>query len=421
MKTLAVLGGGSVWTPCLLRELATQQPEGGMEVRLQGPREEHLREVALFSNDDVRGTLRITWTPVLEDAVDGASVVLNQARIGGWKARQQDEDIAVMLGGVGDESLGLGGLRAAMRTLPFIERAASVLRRLAPTAWLLNMTNPSDIVARAWRVAGVRNVMSVCEQPILLAQEMARLAGDAEAYARFGFAGMSHVGWLFPPPDLSLDGLLAARRDLSPWIREWGAIPSPWRMIIEDAPGLARRQRCAPSRRAQQVAGLARRMRSAIRRRAATRYWALLEQRPPRWYRSVVVPAIVALLGGEPAPLIVGLSHQDQLPGLDPEVVVETWTQVDAAGARLLRLDGNARCRADVLRFGASRGLAYAAIHCPEPPALARYASSDPFAPPPGVWHEWLRGLEPRSGGPERMSLRGRDLSASWEAHSKWS
>jgi 6-phospho-beta-glucosidase len=393
-----------------------QQPEG-LEVRLQGPREEHLREVALFANDDVRGTLRVTWTPVLEDAVDGASIVLNQARIGGWRARQQDEDVAVTLGGVGDESLGLGGLRAVMRTLPFIERAASVLRRLAPAAWLLNLTNPSDLVARVWRGAGVRNVMSVCEQPILLAQEMARLAGDAEASTRFGFAGMSHVGWLFPPPDLNLNGLLAARPDLIPWVREWGAIPSPWRMIVEDAPGLARRQRRAPSRRAQQLASLARRLRSAIRRQAAAQYWDLLEQRPPRWYRSVVSPAILALLGGEPARLIVGLPHGDQLPGLDPEVVIETWTQVDAVGARPETLDGKARCRADVLSFGASRDLACAAIHCPEPLTLAQYASSDPFAPPPGAWHEWLRGLEPRSRGPERMSRRSRDVSASGEAH----
>lgn len=370
-----------------------QPLEGGMEVRLQGPREEHLREVALFAKDYVGGVLRMTWTPVLEDAVDGASVVLNQARIGGLRARQQDEDVAVMLGGVGDESLGLGGLRAAMRTLPFIERAASALGRLAPTAWLLNLTNPSDLVSRAWRVAGIRNVMSVCEQPILLAQEMAHLAGDTAADARFGFAGMTHIGWLFPPPDLSLNGLLAARPDLVPWIREWGAIPSPWRMLLEDAPSLARRQRDAPSLRSQQVARLAQRMRSAIRRRATAQYWALLEQRPPRWYRSVVLPAIVALLGGQPARIIVGLSHQDQLPGLDPEVVIETWTQVDAAGARQERLDGNARCRADVLRFGASRNLAYAAIRCPKPAALSQYANSDPFAPPPGVWYEWLRGL----------------------------
>ena len=116
-------------------------------------------------------------------------------------------------------------------------------------------------------------------------------------------------------------------------------------------------------------------------------------------FEFVAAPAIVALLGGKPARLIVGLPHGGHLPGLDPEVVIEAWTQVDAAGARPETFDGNARCRADILRFGASRGLAYAAIRSPEPLTLTQYAGSDPFAPPPGAWHEWLRGLEPRTEG----------------------
>jgi alpha-galactosidase/6-phospho-beta-glucosidase family protein len=119
-KVIAVLGGGSVWTPHLLERLAELPLTMDLQLRIQGPTESHLQEVVAFTRRLIGDRFDIKVTVALQEAIADASIILNQARIGGWSARLNDEVFPVQLGMVGDESLGLGGLRAAIRTWPFI-------------------------------------------------------------------------------------------------------------------------------------------------------------------------------------------------------------------------------------------------------------------------------------------------------------
>lgn len=377
---IVVLGGGSVWTPYLLQELAPLAMPG-LEVRLQGPTEEHLQEVAAFSLHQLGDALDVAAYPRLEEALLGARIVIHQTRVGGWAARLADETLPVSLGAVGDESQGLGGLRAAIRCHPFVVQTARQLARLAPEAWLLNLSNPSDLVSRAWRQAGCRRVISLCDHPQGLMEEMATAARAPQTEERFGFLGLNHLGWLIPPRDFPLRRWVAEDPELAAWTESWGAVPTPWRRHLANPQPLLSRQSDTPGERALCLTGLVRQLRRAIRLHDGPGYTDLVQRRSPVWYSKMVVPAVRALLGLATARLIVGLPNRGRLPGLEDDVQLESWATLDAAGVHPESLPPNARCREDIARLGATRALAFAALLDPSPPTLRPYLSSEAFVP----------------------------------------
>ncbi len=68
----------------------------------------------------------------LDAAIDGASFVLFQIRVGGQAARLRDETVPLRCGCIGQETTGAGGFAKAMRTVPVIlelaERVADARR-----------------------------------------------------------------------------------------------------------------------------------------------------------------------------------------------------------------------------------------------------------------------------------------------------
>src|SRR6202012_540178 len=88
------------------------------------------------------GNLRVREATSLEDAVDGASVVMNSIRVGGIKARAHDERTAIANGYPGQETTGPGGVAMALRTVSIAVEQARAVERLSPKAWLINFTNP---------------------------------------------------------------------------------------------------------------------------------------------------------------------------------------------------------------------------------------------------------------------------------------
>jgi 6-phospho-beta-glucosidase len=391
--TLTVLGAGSVWTPHLLEKLAELPPDAGLRIRLQGPTESHLHQNAAFFRRSGQRHLKINVTADLNAALDGATIIINQARIGGWAARFDDETLPLRLGAVGDESLGLGGLRAAKRSLPFVVKLSHKIRRKAPDAWLLNLSNPCDLLASAFRRAGLNRVLGICDHPQMAAREMASLAGRPEDAYRFGFIGMTHVGWLQPPPELDLRPLLAQRPELGAWRQKWGLLPTGWRIHLSKPEALVRKQQSAPGQRVRQLTGLGQKLRSSIQRQDGVNYHFLLAQRTPSWYSEVVIPAIRGIVGLGPARLVAGLPNDGRLPGLDPQVQVETWTGLHRDDVLPEPLPQALRCLEDVSEIGRIRALAFDAIYSEDSDALARYVNADPLARPVLDHHDWQARL----------------------------
>jgi len=378
-RVLTVLGGGSVWTPYLIQQLAMNTCINNWQIRLLGTDFSHLNEVMAFSRRFIEDTPEIQVTVDVAEAVYGASIILNQVRIGGWAARLDDETFPVQMGGIGDESLGAGGLRAFIRTWPFVRKVSRIILQYAPDAWMLNLTNPSDLISRAWYKSGCHRIISLCDYPQTLAHEMAELAERPEASIDFGFIGITHVGWLIPPPGLDLRPLLEKHPELRSWESEWGALPTLWRMRMDNQSSLVDEHQLNPGVRSRQLIKLVELMRDAIRSKEQEKYCLLLEKRKLPWYSEVVVPTIRALQGGARERLIVGLPNNGRLPGVADDVFWENWAVIDRDFVNPEPITENARCRQDIVYYSDCRDSAFEVIMNLNRPSLTSFARSDPF------------------------------------------
>src|SRR5881275_429796 len=204
---LAVIGGGSTYTPELVAGLAREQE------RLD------LRELVLHDIDperrEVVGGLagrmldaagydgRLSVTDDLERALDGASFVLVQLRVGGQAARLTDETIPLACGCIGQETTGAGGLGKALRTVPVVLEIAGRVRELASDdAWIVDFTNPVGIVMRGLLDTGHRAV-GLCNVAIGLQRFAARLLDADPQRIVVDQVGLNHLTWVRA---LRLDG-----------------------------------------------------------------------------------------------------------------------------------------------------------------------------------------------------------------------
>src|SRR5262245_21905628 len=141
---LAVLGGSAVSTPQLATALADEGVS--IHVALAGRAPEKLDLVAEAFRRAADGTLEVSAHTDPASALEGADLVLIQVRIGGLESRSFDERYARDLGIPGEETVGPGGFALAWRTLPALAELFEVCREVAPTASVVNLSNPAGMV-----------------------------------------------------------------------------------------------------------------------------------------------------------------------------------------------------------------------------------------------------------------------------------
>src|SRR5205085_1341971 len=197
---LAVIGGGSTYTPELVAGLARERE--GLELRelvlhdIDAERREIVGGLAgrMLSAGGYDGDLSVTDD--LERALDGASFVLIQLRVGGQTARLTDETIPLACGCIGQETTGAGGLGKALRTVPVVLEIAERVRELAAEdAWIVDFTNPVGIVVRGLLDAGHRAV-GLCNVAIGLQRFLAGTLDVAPSRVAVDQVGLNHLTWV---------------------------------------------------------------------------------------------------------------------------------------------------------------------------------------------------------------------------------
>src|SRR5438045_7788416 len=197
---LAVIGGGSTYTPELVAGLARERDRLDLRELVLQDIDPERREVVgglagrMLDAAGYEGELAVTDD--LDRALDGASFVLIQLRVGGRAARLSDETIPLACGCIGQETTGAGGLGKALRTVPVVLEIAERVRELAaPEAWIVDFTNPVGIVVRGLLDAGHRAV-GLCNVAIGFQRAIAPLLGVAPDRVLIDQVGLNPLTWV---------------------------------------------------------------------------------------------------------------------------------------------------------------------------------------------------------------------------------
>jgi len=132
-------------------------------------------------------------------ALAGCDHVINMIQVGGHAATLIDFDVPKRFGlrqTIGD-TLGIGGIFRALRTIPVMQGIARDMFELCPDAWLLNYTNPMAMLC--WSVyAGtpIKRVVGLCHSVQWTTRGLAELVGVPYEEVEYLGAGVNHQAWI---------------------------------------------------------------------------------------------------------------------------------------------------------------------------------------------------------------------------------
>ena len=115
------------------------------------------------------------------------------------------------------DTLGIGGIFRALRTIPVMLDFARDMEDVCPGAWFLNYTNPMAMLTGAMlrgssvKTVGLCHSVQVCARTLLESLGRYDWQKDQERDIRFKIAGINHMAWLL---EISENG-----RDLYPELR----------------------------------------------------------------------------------------------------------------------------------------------------------------------------------------------------------
>jgi len=352
---VAVIGGGSTYTPELIHGFASKGSDLGVtEICLQDIDASRLEIVGRFCRRllSAKGArIGLRETDSLEEAVEGSGFVLIQIRVGGQQARNRDILLGLKHGLIGQETTGIGGFAKALRTLPVVMNICRTVEKYAPSSWVLNFTNPSGLVTEAILAHTRVKALGLCNIPVDVKMSIAREAGLAPERIRLDYVGLNHLSWL--------RRVLVDDRDIMPEIMEQilkkgipknipdldyeprlleslGMLPMYYLRYYYYPEKMLRLLKEKKKTRAEEVMEIEEKLLEMYRDETLCEKPDLLDQRGGAYYSLVAVDLIEALCREEGSEHVVNLANGASTPDLPPDAVIECTARVSSAGARPL-------------------------------------------------------------------------------------
>lgn len=196
---VAIVGGGSSYTPELIEGIIKHHNRLPVtEVSLTDINPRRLEILHGFSQRMIAQTgldIRVTATTDLTASLQDATFVNCLIRVGGMSARINDEHIPLNYGIVGQETTGPGGMMKALRTIPVILELAKMIEKVCPSAWLINYTNPSGIIAEALGNFSKIQWVGLCSGPNVWTTQILAALGVEPQRANVDWLGLNHLGF----------------------------------------------------------------------------------------------------------------------------------------------------------------------------------------------------------------------------------
>src|SRR6266568_4901762 len=325
-RRIAIVGAGSAYLPGVIRGLLARAGDlAGSELvlhDLDATRLELMRGLAARMIAAAGADLEVRAEPSLRPALEEADFVFTTFRPGGMHARHLDESIPLRHGVVGQETAGPGGLLMACRSVPVLLEIAGILHRTAPHAWIVNYTNPTNIVTDAVLRHGGARIVGLCDQHVGDLELLARLLRLPYERVEADWLGLNHATWaerlrvdgtelggqlgerlerLEPPGGADL-----ATRQLVELAKALGLLPNSYARYYyfhDDVLAAARQGSPEPSR-----------------------------ERGGGGHGEFAIEVICAIAGDERRRLIVNTRNRGAIDGFEAEAVVEVPSLVGAEG-----------------------------------------------------------------------------------------
>ena len=310
---ISVLGGSTPFVTTFFEELAARDGElPAIDVALHGRNPHHLDLVRRYAEAafvDTEWTVDASLDMV--EVLAAADIVMQQIRFGQLEGRHADEQLAASLGAVADETLGPGGLNAAIRQAPGLRRVGETIRAVCPEAFVVNLTNPLSLTTTLLHELGCRP-MGICELPEYTVAHIAAVFGLEFEDLDWDYAGLNHRGYVFRAMAGGRD-LIAALPDqlgdrtiigiTGEEIVQYGAVPTKYHTMYRGTPEKTY------GRAAQLIDMRARALRE-LDADPTTPPPSVRERNQP-WYSDAVVPLIVSLTGAKPGSHVLSLVGED--------------------------------------------------------------------------------------------------------------
>lgn len=217
---IVIVGGGSTWTPGLLKSLCVKKeflPLSELILfDINKERQDYVGGFAKVLFKEEYPEANVTITTDKNVAYDNVDFVFCQIRTGGFKMREKDEKIPLRNNSVGQETCGPGGFAYGMRSIRDMIEIVGDVRARSKDAWILNYTNPAAIVAVALKKAfpNDEKILNICDQPVNLLKSYGKIVNKQYNELDPVYFGLNHFGWFKHLYDLQ-------GNDLLPFIKEY--------------------------------------------------------------------------------------------------------------------------------------------------------------------------------------------------------
>jgi 6-phospho-beta-glucosidase len=350
---IAILGGGSAYAPGLINAFINKgNIFKGAQFTLMDIADKELQivtslaqKMASITNSDIK----INATTDQKEAIEGADYVISTFRQGGFKARHLDESVPLLYNVIGQETIGPGGFFFAMRTLPVIKSILADIKAFAPSATLINYTNPTQIVAEAVSHFSSIPCISICDQTKSDQQKILYALDMRDANVFLESIGFNHATWSTVFKINGEEGVevmnrnarkVLARPDIDNRVKrqfrltqEFGRVPNSYLQYYYFREETLAEAKAAKKTRAEEIIEALPSYYQHFEEQASVQYPKLTHVRGGSVFGDMAVEVVKSLVKNDDSIHILNVTNHSALPDFSPDRIVEVPARLNLGRA----------------------------------------------------------------------------------------
>ena len=204
MAKIVIIGAGSGFGRRLSMDILAREALRQGSISLVDINEESARNVGQWAAALVRqlgAPVEVKWTTDRREVLEGADYVVVAISVGGraYGGSPYYEEVMIpsefgVEQSVAD-TVGVGGVFRALRTIPEMLRICRDMEELCPDALMLNYTNPMAMLCWAMNEASSIEVVGLCHSVQGTAHQLATYIAKPYEEMTYWVAGINHMGW----------------------------------------------------------------------------------------------------------------------------------------------------------------------------------------------------------------------------------